>query len=319
MINNSMPELNLEDIDLSVNFLGKKLEAPLLINALTGGTEQAWSINRDLALLSRKHGLAMAVGSQTIAINVPELRKTFAVARDCNPDGVIIANLGAGSDVEKAMEAVEMISADALQIHFNVPQELAMSEGERKFKGLLENVKQIVQHCPVPVIAKEVGFGLSRETAKKLYGIGVRIFDIGGRGGTSFTFIEDKRDGKFNNEFNDWGIPTAVSLGEIVSLELPVQLIASGGIRTAADAAKAISMGADLVGIAGFFLKILLAQGFAGLDTKISEFKYRLRSAFLMTGSSNSKEIKQKPLVILGETAEWLRARGVDPCTWAIR
>ncbi len=319
MLNDSVPELNLRDIDLSVEFLGKKLNFPLLINALTGGTDQAQNINRDLAYLARKHGLAMAVGSQSIAISNPELKNTFTVVREYNPDGIIIANLGANSDIKRALEAVKMVSADALQLHFNVPQELAMAEGDRNFKGILENVRRIVGECPVPVIAKEVGFGFSRESVKKLYDAGVKIFDNGGKGGTSFTLIEDKRNGKFNNEFNDWGISTTVSLAEIVSLDFPIQLIASGGIRTAVDAAKAISMGADLIGIAAPFLKVLLAQGVEELDAEISEFKYRLQAVFLMTGSRNRQEIRKKPLVITGETAEWLRARGIDPGIWARR
>lgn len=314
-----MPELNVDEIDLSTGFLNKRLNFPLLINAITGGTEQARRINESLAYLSNKYGLAMAVGSQTIALHDPGQRDTFNIVRDTNPDGIVIANLGANIEVEQAIQAVEMISADALQLHFNVPQELTMPEGDRNFKGVIENVRKIVQECPVPVIAKEVGFGFSRESVEKLYAAGVRIFDNGGKGGTNFLVIEDKRDGRFNNEFNDWGIPTATSLAEIISLGFPIKLIASGGIRSAGDAAKAISMGADLVGIAGPFLKVLLNDGIIKLDIQINEFLYKLKAVFLMTGSRNCEEIKRQPLIILNDTAEWLVSRGVDPGIWSRR
>jgi isopentenyl-diphosphate delta-isomerase len=151
----------LDEISLETEFLGKTLSCPILINALTGGTEQARRINFNLSLLAEKYGLAMAVGSQTVAIEDPGLRDTFRVARRNHPEGVIVANLSASSSVREALEAVEMIDADGLQLHFNVPQELAMGEGDRNFRGIIENVGQIVDSCPVPVIAKEVGFGFS--------------------------------------------------------------------------------------------------------------------------------------------------------------
>lgn len=304
---------------MSQQFIGKELRYPLLVNALTGGTDQARRINQALAYISRKHGLAMALGSQTIALEDPGLKETFSIVRDINPGGILMANLAANASLEKVLAAVEMISADAVQLHFNIPQELAMYEGDRNFKGLIENVKDIVNHCPVPVIAKEVGFGFSREAVKRLFDSGIKIFDNGGQGGTNFIVIEDQRDGKFDHELYDWGIPTATSLAEIVSLELPVRIIASGGIRTATDAAKAISMGAEFVGMAGPFLKVLLDGGIEELDKRVSSFLYRLRAVFLMTGSRNIEEMQKQPVIIVKETAEWLRARGIDPHFWSKR
>jgi isopentenyl-diphosphate delta-isomerase len=309
----------MEDINPKVTFLGREVNYPVIINAITGGTEQAGKVNRCLASLASKYGLAMAVGSQTIAIENPELRYSFSITREMNPDGIIVANVSAASRIEDAMEAVKMLNADGLQLHFNVPQELAMSEGDRCFKGIIENVARLVDKCPVPIIAKEVGFGLSREAVKKLYQVGVRLFDIAGKGGTNFVVIENQRQGMFATELDDWGISTASSLDEVISLEIPVTLIASGGIRKAADVAKALAMGADLTAMAGPFLKTLLQDGIEELDRQVEAFLYRLKSVFLMTGSHNCKQLKEKPVIITGETAQWLSARDIDPAIWAHR
>lgn len=261
----------------------------------------------------------MAVGSQTIALEETDWIESFSVVREYNPDGLIIANLSAAASSDDAMAAVDMINADALQLHFNVPQELAMPEGDRHFKDIIEQVSRVVETCPVPVIAKEVGFGFSRESVKRLYDAGVRIFDTGGQGGTNFIAIEDKRGGVFQGELNSWGIPTAVSLLEILASNLPVKIIASGGIRSGLDAAKSLALGADMVGIAGSLLRILLHQGADELDRWVNDFLYRLRAVFLMSGAANTKSIREKPVIILGPTAEWLRARNIDPTQWARR
>ena len=315
----SIPNLALQDIDLRADFLNKTLTYPLLINALTGGTEQSKSVNRILAGLAQKYGLAMAVGSVTIAIEDPTLRDSFTVVREMNPDGVILANLGANCRIEQACEAVDMICADGLQLHFNVPQELAMSEGDRDFRGIIDNVSRIVDACPVPVIAKEVGFGFSRETVQKLYAAGIRIFDNGGRGGTNFLAIENQRDGKSANQIDDWGIPTAISLAEIISLQLPIQTVATGGIRSAADVAKAMALGADLAGIAGLFLRIYINEGLEVLEQQVENLLFQLKAVFLMSGARDIEQMQSKPVIILARTAEWLRARNIDPGRWANR
>lgn len=317
LLQDSVPDLNLEEMDLRIDFLGKKIRYPLLINALTGGPDQAKNINRILASMANKFGLAMAVGSMTIAMEEPALRDSFTIVREMNPDGIILANLGANSSYHQACEAVKMIEADGLQLHFNVPQELAMGEGDRNFRGIIDNVSRIVDACPVPVIAKEVGFGFSQETVAKLFAAGVRIFDNGGKGGTNFLAIEDKRQGMFEHQLDHWGIPTAVSLAEIAAMQLPVRIVASGGIRTAAEIAKAIAMGADMVGISGLFLRILLNEGQDELDRRIESLLYQLQSVFLMSGARDCSMIRTKPVLILGKTAEWLRARNIDPGIWS--
>jgi len=316
LVQDSLPEMNLGDVDLGTAFLGKQLQYPVLINAITGGTEEAGTINRNLASLAGKYAIGMAVGSQTIAIEDPAQRDSFTVVREMNPDGVILANVSALSPVQDALEAIAMIQADGLQLHLNIPQELAMREGDREFKGTIDNIKRIVDASPVPVIAKEVGFGLSRENVEKLFAAGIQIVDNGGKGGTNFLRIEGQRDGMFDQCLTDWGITTAASLAEIAALKLPVQIIASGGIRKASDLAKAIALGAELVGISGYFLKVLLQEGITALDYKMDGFFYQCKAVFLMSGARSCKAIQSKPLVITGKTAEWLKARGIDPLLW---
>lgn len=255
----------------------------------------------------------------TIALEKPELIDTFAVVREVNPDGIIIANCGANLKPKLACEAVKMIQADGLQLHFNVPQELAMTEGDRDFRGIIDNVKRIADTCPVPVIAKEVGFGFSRETVRKLFDAGITIFDNAGCGGTNFLAIEDQRKGNFNDELYDWGIPTAVSLAEIMSLRLPIHIVASGGIRNAVEIAKAVAMGAEVAGIIGLFHKVLNSQGPEELDRQVENLCYQLKSVFLMSGARNCGQLRTKPVIILNRTAEWLRARSIDTRIWSNR
>lgn len=290
-----------------------------MINAVTGGTDRALRINRCLSLLANKYNIPMAVGSLNVAIEEPKTSPSFEIVRKNNPHGLIIANIGANESPGKAVKAVEIIDADALQLHFNVPQEIAMTEGERSFKNVVANVKEIIAVSPVPIIAKEVGFGFSRETVKKLFTCGIHIFDNSGQGGTNFITIENKRGGALTAGFEDWGIPTAWSLGEIKALQLPITIIAAGGIRNSVDAAKAIAMGANMIGLAAPFLKAFINEGEFGAETYLQNFLYGLKAAALLTGSSDLEGLARQPLIILGQTAEWLRARGIDPGYWATK
>lgn len=194
-----------------------------------------------------------------------------------------------------------------------------MREGERQFKGMLDNISHIASASPVPVIAKEVGFGLSQESAAMLFAAGVKILDTGGQGGTNFVVIEDRRQGCFDGELDHWGIPTAASLAEILSLQLPVQVIATGGIRTAVDAAKAIAMGAQLVGMAAPLLKLYFSQGAVALPEYLRQWLYRLKAVFLMTSAADLTSIQEKPLIIKGQTQAWLEARQIDCRLWSRR
>ncbi|NLB52287.1 MAG: type 2 isopentenyl-diphosphate Delta-isomerase [Syntrophomonadaceae bacterium] len=319
LLNNSIPELDIDEIDLSMTFLGRQISYPIIINAITGGTDRALHFNKCLASLAARYNLPIAAGSANITIKEPESKASFEIIRQMNPQGLIFANIGAGETADKALKVIKLMNADALQLHFNVPQELAMREGERNFKNVLANVAEIVSGCPVPVIAKEVGFGFTRETVEKLYHCGVRIFDNSGKGGTNFIIIENHRAGRLDNEFENWGIPTAWSLAEIAALKLPITIIASGGIRTALEAVKALTMGANMVGIAAPFLKKYVNEGEESVELYLNSFIYRLKAAMLMTGAKNIKELTSKPLIIMNRTAEWLKAREIDPLIWAKR
>lgn len=274
LIHNALPGLNSQEIDLSVEFLGKTLKMPLLINAITGGNPLVTEINRRLAQIAAQAGIAIAVGSQGAALGKNSGEKesaddavlidSYRVMRLENPRGVVIANISAGTDLKGAWRAIEMIEADALQIHLNPAQEMAMQEGDRDFSCWAKNIEQIVKACPVPVIVKEVGFGISWEVSYKLLELGVRYIDIGGAGGTNFVKIELGRNDRRSPEFETWGIPSAISLAEVVWAKErygksagDITVIASGGIRQGWEAVKALAMGAKLVGIAGAVLKHL--------------------------------------------------------------
>lgn len=313
------PELRLEQVDCTCLFLGKKLRAPLLINAMTGGHPDVLEINAALGEVASRTGIAVAVGSQRAALENPGVRKTYTIMREKNPGGVVLANLDAGCRLEGALEAVEMVQADGIQLYLNVAQELSMPEGDVDFRGVMDNIARLVDELPVPVIVKEVGFGMSRETVKSLADMGVKYLDIGGRGGTNFAAIEGRRQGKSDVPLLDWGIPTAPALLEALSVSGNVEIIASGGIRSAADVAKALVAGAGLVGIARPFLQILMERGTEGLVEYIEEMKTGLRSIMMALGAGRLDMLRTKQLVITGMTAQWLMRRGIDINQYACR
>lgn len=313
LVYDALPELDLDMVDTSLEFLNKKLKVPLLINAMTGGHPDVKQVNLNLAKCAARTGIAMAVGSQTAGLEDRRVQDTYRVARDVNPEGVLLANLSALTAPATVKEAVGMIGADGIQLHLNVAQELAMAEGDRKFSGTLANIAKIVEQSPVPVIVKEVGFGLSRETVRKIYDIGVRYIDVGGKGGTDFIKIEYMRSGQdYNEKFQNIGITTAISLIESLSLKLPISITATGGLSGSRDAAGALALGAKLVGMAGHFLQVLSEGSEEGLVARIDNIIDDLRNTMLMIGAKNLEEMTGKPVIITGFTAEWLMRRGVD-------
>jgi len=300
--------------------MGKKLKAPILINAITGGHPEVAGINKSLARVARQTGVAMAVGSQMAGLENSGLRYTYEVARQENPDGVLLANLNAGAPPELAAAAVEMISADGLQLYLNVPQELAMREGDRDFNGIIDNIREVTFSLSVPVIVKEVGFGLSRESISAIYNAGVRHVDVGGQGGTNFIEIENMRSKKKSGvSIRNWGIPTVVSLLEGLSLGRPIFMIASGGLGNGVDVAKAVALGAGLAGMARVFLKELMDKSEEGLINKINGIIDELRLVMLMSGAENLEQLKKKPVLITGSVAEWMERRGIDINRYARR
>ena len=318
-IHNALPELKRDEIDCSCVFMGKKLHAPLMINAITGGHAEVTEINRGLAKVAAATGIAMAVGSQRAALDDPDVRQTFAVAREENRKGLLFANLNALCTLEEANQAIEMIDADGIQLHLNVSQELVMREGETNFIGIRENIKQLVRNLPVPVLVKEVGFGLSREVVAALFEAGVCYIDVSGRGGTNFAAIEGRRGGVAGLHLKKWGIPTAISLLETMSTGLPLAVVASGGLRSSLDIALALAAGASLTAIAGPFLKVLVEEGEDKLINLVEALISGLEQIMLLTGAANLLALKEKPIVITGHTAEWLQRRGIDIGLYACR
>lgn len=303
-----------DEIDTSTEFLGKRLTAPLLIEAITGGTQRGLEINKCFAQAAAKAGIAMAVGSQTVAIEDNTKIETFAVVREFNPDGVILANVGAGVSPAVALQAVEMIRADGLQLHLNTMQELVMEEGDRSFKEIKNNIAEIVKVSPVPVILKEVGFGMSRETVLELYSLGVKLVDVGGAGGTNFAVIENSRRAVLlSNDWHHWGIPTVASILEAQDAKVPIFLVASGGIDNGIKAAKALALGAGLAGAATPFLRAI-ATGYDanGLSDYIDTWIQELKMVMILVNAVSLAQLQQKPLVIRGRTREWLEARGIN-------
>lgn len=319
-VHQSIPNIDVGDVQLNTNVGELSISSPIFINAMTGGGgERTISINRSLAQIAHKYNLAIAVGSQMAAIKDPKERASFEIVREENPHGIVIGNLGSEATVEQAKEAVAMINANALQIHLNVVQELVMPEGDREFSGSLDRIRAIVEELSVPVIVKEVGFGMSKEMATKLASIGVTMIDVGGSGGTNFAKIENLRREISIDLFNDWGIPTAAAICEVKSSQPFISVIGTGGIRTGLDIAKALSLGCSAVGVAGLFLKQLHDHGSVGVESTVEKLLYELKFIMTALGVRKIDELRKVPLVISGETFHWLRQRGIATKSYAQR
>ncbi len=314
LVHQSISEVDFNNIDLSTSIAGIKLKFPFFINAITGGAPETIKINHALASAARQAGIAMAVGSQRAALENSQLKETFKIVRDVYPQGVIFANIGAYADTNMAKKVVDMIEADALQVHLNVPQELIMAEGDRIFKGYNKNIRNIVKELDIPVIVKEVGFGMSRETARILLDSGVQVLDISGYGGTNFVQIEGGRRGlKAEEELLNWGIPTLISLVEVLETAAGRgEVISSGGVSNAFNIAKSLSLGAAACSAAGLPVKIIIEQGEEAFIEWIEKLKVSIKQIMAMVGACNLEQLRGKPLVIRGNTADWLGKRGID-------
>jgi isopentenyl-diphosphate delta-isomerase len=264
-IHEALPEVDLESVDASLNLFGKQLNAPILVSSMTGGTEESKIINQRLAEAAQEMHLAMGVGSQRAALENPNLNETFSVVRSSAPDILLFANLGAiqlnyGCTVDDCRRAVEMIEADALCLHLNPLQEAVQVGGDTRFAGLAKKIGEICRKIEVPVIAKEVGWGISDKTARILADCGVTAIDVAGAGGTSWSQVEkyrspDKFTRNLAGSFVDWGIPTVESILNVIKATPTTKIFASGGIKNGLDIAKCIALGATLGGMAGQFLK----------------------------------------------------------------
>ena len=317
LIHNALPEVDKNDIDLSTSVFGKKLDSPLFITAITGGHPASKEINKQLAIVAEENNIALGVGSQRAACEHPELEDTYSVVRDNAPDCLLVGNIGA-PQLNLANKAVEILDADILAIHLNPLQESIQPEGDLDARGYLDLISKITDAVDIPVMAKETGCGISGETAKQLADAGVSFIDIEGAGGTSWAAVETYRteDRYYGELFWDWGIPTAISTAEVVNnVDIPV--VSSGGIRSGLEAAKAIALGADSVGMALPFLKKSISH--EELTQFINKFNDSLRIAMFLVGANNIEELKQSKLVVRGKTREWLNERGINTKNYSRR
>ncbi|MEK6979695.1 MAG: type 2 isopentenyl-diphosphate Delta-isomerase [Candidatus Micrarchaeota archaeon] len=294
-LHNALPEADYLKIDLSCKFLGKPLSYPLMITGMTGGYLGAEQINKSLAEFAEKHGIAFGLGSQRAMIENPAMKKTYYV-RDVAPKTLLIANIGACQlrkySFEKIEKMVSDVDADALAIHLNPLQEVIQPEGNTNFEGVLSAISKICGKLSVPVIVKETGAGISMEVAIKLKDAGVQAIDVSGSGGTSWSAVEYLRGGATPG-FENWGIPTAES---ITMCRGVLPLIASGGIRSGIDAAKAIALGAEIVGAAYPFLLALKKKR---LDDELIQWENQMKICAFLTGSKNHASLKAAKMRVL--------------------
>ena len=320
-IPNALPQLALNDVDTSVKVFDEttKWDTPLYINAMTGGSKKGENINESLARVAAKTGLAMASGSLSAALKNPRLAETFSVIRRFNPHGFVMANVSAGASAEQAIKAVEILQANALQIHLNAAQELVMSEGDRDFSAWLNNIETIVSaldSMKVPVVVKETGCGMSARDVLRLQNVGVRAVDVGGRGGTNFVAIENARRGrKSDYEFLDsWGLTTVESLLDIAQCDeilceprdcadscysARMQVFASGGVRTPLDVVRSLRLGASAAGVAGEFLHTLINEGEDALVEQIESWKAQIRVIMALLGCKNIEDLRENSRILI--------------------
>jgi isopentenyl-diphosphate Delta-isomerase len=319
IVHNALPEVDFAEVDPSVELFGHRLKAPLLITGMTGGFPDAKKINGNLARAAAEVGVAMGVGSERAAILKGQFPESYSVvAKHKVP--LKLANIGAPQiipqgpgdkviTVTEARKAMELIGADLLAIHLNFLQEMVQPEGDRRARGALDEIGRLAHF--LPVLVKETGAGISRSVAERLQATGVRGFDVSGTGGTSFAAVEHHRavekgavrEARLGKTFWDWGIPSPVSVRELVPLGLPV--IASGGIRSGLDIARAIVLGASAAGTAGGILRAA-STGYAETKAELEHLVYEFKVAMFLTGSRTVRELQRAPYVLTGETRQWL-------------
>ncbi len=320
LVHNALPECDLDAIDLSVDFLGRKLSSPLFISAMTGGHPDTAEVNRVLGSAAEKYGLAMGVGSQRAALENPDLENSFSVVRDAAPHAFLCGNIGAVQLVSHGMEwvdaAVDMIDADALCIHLNFLQEAVQPEGDHDATSCLDAISHACKEANVPIIVKETGCGISSEVAARLFDVGVSAIDTGGYGGTSWAKIEgaraQKRDAAgdkalagLGNSLLTWGIPTAVSVFEVAKVSKGL-VIATGGLTTGLDIARGIVLGATLGGMALYLLAPALS-GEETLGSAIDTIHTELRASMFLCGAKDIASLAKVRYYLLGNVRQMIR------------
>ncbi|MDR6981041.1 isopentenyl-diphosphate delta-isomerase [Streptomyces sp. 3330] len=310
-VHHALAGIDRPDVSLATSFAGIRWQAPLYINAMTGGSAKTGAINRDLATAARESGVAIASGSMNAYLKDPSCADTFRVLRTHNPHGFVMANINATTSVDDALRAVDLLGADALQIHVNTAQETPMPEGDRSFAAWAGQIEKITAGVDVPVIVKEVGNGLSRQSVLLLKDLGVPVADLAGRGGTDFARIENGRRELADYAYlHGWGQSTAACLLDSTGAGLPV--LASGGVRHPLDVARSLALGARAVGVSGGFLRTLMDGGVAALVTQITTWLDQLAALQTMLGARTPADLTRCDVLVHGSLREFCADRGID-------
>jgi isopentenyl-diphosphate delta-isomerase len=316
LVHCAMPELAVSDVSLEARMFGKALRAPLVITGMTGGTERARQVNRDLASLAEEYGLAFGVGSQRAMVDNPESALTYQV-RDVAPAALVIGNIGLRQGIalgsDGVQRLVEAIRADGLALHLNVGQELTQPEGDRDFRGGYAFVEKLVRTFGERLLVKETGCGISPEVARRLASLGVTALDVSGSGGTSWVRVEELRAqglaAEVGKTYAAWGVPTAAAVATVRNAVGPkVTLVASGGIRTGLDIAKALALGADLAGMALPLFRAQQAGGREGARFALEAVLLGLRHALVLTGTASACGLRDRPKIVTGLLRDWMAA-----------
>lgn len=311
LIHDALPELSFDDLDTSVELLGHKLRAPIVISAMTGGTDEAANVNKDLASLAQKHGLGMGLGSQRAMWKRPETAWTFTV-RDVAPELFLMGNIGMVQarelSTQEVQSLVDAVGAQALCVHLNPAQEVIQPGGDRDFSGGVDTIRRLQAELNVPLVVKETGCGLSRKVAKRVRAAGVRAVDTSGAGGTSWVGVETLRaEGSqqaIGQAFWEWGIPTAASVVSCAAEGL--QVIATGGVQSGLEVAKAVALGATAGGIAAAVLRAYKKDGKNGAERFLLQAIDEVRTAMLLTGSRDLKSLRAADKVLGPNLTAWL-------------
>jgi len=326
-LHDALPAADAARVDLSARLLSHTLALPLVIAGMTGGHSGAERVNTTLAEAAARHGLGIGVGSQRAALRDPSLRRTYAVVRERAPKAFVIANVGVSQLVAQddgdplgakdIRTLIEMVGANAIALHLNYLEESVQPEGQTRATGLDTAIRRLVRHSTVPVIAKETGAGISGSVARRLRSLGVKAIDVGGVGGTSFAAIEgmrardrgDTARARLGEVFRDWGVPSAVAIVGSARSGLPI--IATGGVRSGLDAAKALALGATVVGVGRPLLQAAL-NGPAAVDEWIGQFTLELRTATFLSGVTRSRDLSRRAPIVTGDTHQWIAQLGYD-------
>ena len=311
LVHQSLPELASDELDLSVTLLGKRLRAPILIAAMTGGSDPSAEVNRELSALAEARGYGFGLGSQRAMQRSPATAWTYEVRKHA-PTTLLLGNVGVVQAREHSSAALAQLAADvgadALCVHMNPAMEVIQSDGDRDFRGGLDTYARLVRDLPIPVVAKETGNGISRQTAARLRQVGVTTIDVSGAGGTSWVGVEtlraDPEARAIGEAFWDWGVPTAASV--VYGAQAGLTTIATGGIRTGLDIARALALGASAAGIARPVLQAFKSGGRAGANAFLDRIERELRTAMLLCGARTVRELSKAPRVITGELKDWL-------------